>query len=353
MSDNHLTQPPAGNNGGTRTNQPYWCYQCHRTVRIAPSSNPSDIVCPRCSGQFVREMDVEIRPRLVLDYDPSPEARLLEALSLMFEPAISRRFNRGLYEQDEDSLLPWLRRRHRHDQEGTGNWDTAESTTQPPRPTARTRRRNRSFDVTTTETNPDEPESEPRHRNRPHTWILLRPMDPSSPFAPIFQPENPVAPRVTLRDYFLGPGMDQLIEELTQNDRPGPAPAPESVINAIPTVKIRESHLSKDSEYCPVCKEEFEIGGEAKELPCQHIYHSDCIVPWLRLHNSCPVCRHELPLDQEDRRGGSESSANRRHSRGSRLASFWPFGSRYRRIIPQRDHNDHDHDATTSRPGQF
>ncbi|TQD81877.1 hypothetical protein C1H46_032571 [Malus baccata] len=312
----------------------YWCYHCNRTVRTA-SNNPSETVCPRCFGQFLSEFDMSIRPRLLVDYtsfDPSPEARLLEALSLMFDP-LMRPFNRELYDPEADSRgRPWYWRRHLgHEGRGAG----AEPEVQDLRTNRRRRRRNPSFDGRENW----EVESEPRTRSRPRNLIIVRPVeDPSNPVGPTHRPqENPVlpAPRgVDLGNYFFGPGLHGLIEELTQNDRPGPPPVPEMAINAIPTVKISEVHLSNES-CCPICMEEFKIGGEVRELSCNHIYHSDCIVPWLRLHNSCPVCRVEIQVCGGGlvELGGSNSGGEgrtRRHVRWSRLGSLWPFRSRHR-----------------------
>jgi len=40
--------------------------------------------------------------------------------------------------------------------------------------------------------------------------------------------------------------------------------------------------------------EDFQITETVRRLPCVHIYHENCIVPWLELHGTCPVCRKTL-----------------------------------------------------------
>ncbi|KAH0470189.1 hypothetical protein IEQ34_001747 [Dendrobium chrysotoxum] len=70
---------------------------------------------------------------------------------------------------------------------------------------------------------------------------------------------------------------------------------PQAAIAALPDVKMTEDLLHSDGVQCPVCTEDFKIGEEeVKQLPCKHVYHKSCIVPWLQMRNSCPVCRSKL-----------------------------------------------------------
>eukprot|EP00262_Sarcandra_glabra_P015407 TRINITY_DN4742_c1_g4_i1.p1 TRINITY_DN4742_c1_g4~~TRINITY_DN4742_c1_g4_i1.p1 ORF type:complete len:321 (+),score=21.96 TRINITY_DN4742_c1_g4_i1:237-1199(+) len=107
--------------------------------------------------------------------------------------------------------------------------------------------------------------------------------------------------------------LDRLIHHLSDPDedhdgRSRSTPASKSSVESIPTVKITSSFLASDSVLCAVCKDEFVTDVEAKQLPCKHIYHFDCILPWLSQHNSCPVCRYRFPTDDPGRRSGRSAS---------------------------------------------
>jgi hypothetical protein len=45
---------------------------------------------------------------------------------------------------------------------------------------------------------------------------------------------------------------------------------------------------------CPICSEDFAVGNEVLQLPCTHIYHETCVVPWLDMKKTCPICRYLL-----------------------------------------------------------
>ncbi|KAH7866172.1 hypothetical protein Vadar_016709 [Vaccinium darrowii] len=48
---------------------------------------------------------------------------------------------------------------------------------------------------------------------------------------------------------------------------------------------------------CAICKEEMKEGRDVCELPCEHLFHWICILPWLKKRNTCPCCRYRLPTD--------------------------------------------------------
>ncbi|KAH0922393.1 hypothetical protein HID58_022411 [Brassica napus] len=90
--------------------------------------------------------------------------------------------------------------------------------------------------------------------------------------------------------------------------RSGNPPASKSAIESLPRVEVGELHIKAEAN-CAVCTEVFEAGAEGREMPCKHIFHGDCIVPWLSIRNSCPVCRFELPSDPVRRSNEEEEHA--------------------------------------------
>ncbi|XP_078412079.1 E3 ubiquitin-protein ligase RNF126 isoform X3 [Cetorhinus maximus] len=100
-------------------------------------------------------------------------------------------------------------------------------------------------------------------------------------------------------DYAWGAnGLDTIITQvvnllLNQFENTGPPPADKEKIKTLPTVEITDEHVGSGVE-CPVCKEDYSVGETVRQLPCNHLFHNDCIIPWLEMHDTCPVCRKSL-----------------------------------------------------------
>jgi E3 ubiquitin-protein ligase RNF115/126 len=89
-------------------------------------------------------------------------------------------------------------------------------------------------------------------------------------------------------------GLDNVITMLlNQLDGGGPPPAPKDKIDALPTVVIIQEHVDSCLQ-CHICMEEFKLDEKVRGLPCKHIYHGECIVQWLELHGTCPMCRQRI-----------------------------------------------------------
>ena len=58
---------------------------------------------------------------------------------------------------------------------------------------------------------------------------------------------------------------------------------------------------------CAICQDSFKMGEKAIKLPCKdpHYFHYQAsedvcegILPWLKDHNSCPICREKFPEEE-------------------------------------------------------
>ncbi|XP_047960046.1 E3 ubiquitin-protein ligase MPSR1 [Salvia hispanica] len=95
-------------------------------------------------------------------------------------------------------------------------------------------------------------------------------------------------------------GFESFLEELFSR-KSGRPPASKAAIEAMETVEVVVGE-EEGGDQCVICLEDWEAGEKAKRMPCKHRFHGECIEKWLRIHGSCPVCRYEMPMDDEKKR---------------------------------------------------
>ena len=75
----------------------------------------------------------------------------------------------------------------------------------------------------------------------------------------------------------------------------GNPPASQRAIDNLPKIEVNKENINNYKDItCNICLEGFGIGNILRVLECQHEFHENCIITWLKNRNTCPVCRHEL-----------------------------------------------------------
>ncbi|XP_010257723.1 PREDICTED: E3 ubiquitin-protein ligase RING1-like [Nelumbo nucifera] len=337
----------------------YWCHMCSQLVNPVMEV---EIKCPFCESGFVEEMDS------FREQDNDNDLGSDRALSLwapillgMMGGTRRRRFRReedgdeeaqqGGSEQERE-LESFLRRRRRHSAAiSAALFNLLQSL--------------RASGIAS------EMENSESDRERDPV-ILVNPFNQAIILQGLFdtnQNENQGqnAPS-SLGDYFLGSSLDLLLQHLAENDpnRYGTPPAQKEAVEAMPTVKITENLQ------CSVCLDDLEIGTEAKEMPCKHKFHSGCILPWLKLHSSCPICRFRIPADESklasdgsgnsENRGENSSGVGPRGGEGSEEGGNgngrrfwvpipWPFNGLFSMSGSQNDGNSSSQSSSSASAG--
>lgn len=263
----------------------YWCHLCDQVVNPVMEM---EIKCPFCDSGFVEEMD---------DREGMEDADLGSDRSLsLWAPILL-----GILGGDR----PRRHRSRREDMDGDNDSDDDRELR------ALLRRRRRSSAILQllqgVQVNPRaEPMDDSMDNLDGDSLVLINAFNHAVILQGSFDSDENQGP--PLGDYFIGSGLESLLQHLAENDpnRYGTPPARKEAVDALPTVKIGENVI------CSVCLEDFEIGAEAREMPCRHRFHCDCIIPWLELHSSCPVCRFQLPADGSKIPNGSGSGSGER-----------------------------------------
>ncbi|KAF0911828.1 hypothetical protein E2562_012316 [Oryza meyeriana var. granulata] len=75
----------------------------------------------------------------------------------------------------------------------------------------------------------------------------------------------------------------------------GGAPASDEAIQALKEVAIIGDDVQQLD--CAICLDHQDDAAAAgwKEMPCGHPFHGGCLEKWLRMHGTCPMCRHQMP----------------------------------------------------------
>ncbi|KAK8299838.1 hypothetical protein V6Z12_D05G347900 [Gossypium hirsutum] len=134
-----------------------------------------------------------------------------------------------------------------------------------------------------------QPTTDPVRGSRDDPWRLL---GPESPFGFSVTPTR----QVSLR-----------LNEDEQNDVVGKLK--KEIYNPIPkqmTKRLnsyyrgkkqgneKKMEIDEDGKRCAVCLEDFVAREQVMVTPCEHMFHEHCILPWVKSHGQCPVCRFVL-----------------------------------------------------------
>lgn len=273
------------------TTTQYWCHFC--TQAVTPTMEP-EIKCPHCDSGFVEEMQGR-------DFESTTSDLRSERAYSLWAPILlgmagdngsdsTQRLTRPVRREPEEDIL---------EEEEDDDEEDDEIEREIEDIFRQSRRRSSIFQLLESLRDDDRDRDRDREREG-ESLILINSNNQAIILQGNFNSEdNGSESGSGLGDYFLGPGLDLLLQHLAENDpnRYGTPPAMKEAVEALPCTTI------KGVSCCAICLDDFEIGTKAKELPCKHNFHAGCILPWLELHSTCPVCRYQLPAEETKHSG--------------------------------------------------
>ena len=73
----------------------------------------------------------------------------------------------------------------------------------------------------------------------------------------------------------------------------------EDEIKNLQIIYTTKEHV-EDQCICSICCTSYEEGEEVNKLPCDHLYHKECITSWITSNGTCPNCRKNVSTGNDD-----------------------------------------------------
>uniref|UniRef100_A0A915DYJ5 RING-type E3 ubiquitin transferase n=1 Tax=Ditylenchus dipsaci TaxID=166011 RepID=A0A915DYJ5_9BILA len=81
-----------------------------------------------------------------------------------------------------------------------------------------------------------------------------------------------------------------LINLLNNAETEEPAHIKPEDIMRLPMTEVSKEQVDDETQ-CVTCMNTLSLREKVAILDCSHIFHKNCIEPWLRQHDTCPICR--------------------------------------------------------------
>ena len=123
--------------------------------------------------------------------------------------------------------------------------------------------------------------------------------------------------RLMMQSVMMIPEQDNNVEQRSFDEQKSKIkPCASNFIESLEDMTINEDDI-KNNLSCAICQESFKLNETIKELPCKpnpHYFHfknDECegIIPWLKLNNTCPICRFEFPEGESSESQESQESS--------------------------------------------
>jgi len=102
-------------------------------------------------------------------------------------------------------------------------------------------------------------------------------------------------------------------------------PAAQKVIDELVNVTVTDDHVERNIE-CAVCLEALKLNENVKQMPChgKHLFHEQCLVPWLQQKCTCPSCRFEVESNDPDWELWKRQQQQQQHSNTTNVTTTAP-----------------------------